>query len=39
MKIIAKLVKQIGGELTIAAGEDDHGARFTVTFGRQWAAE
>jgi two-component sensor histidine kinase len=34
MKIIAKLVKQIGGELIIAAGEDGHGARLTVTFGR-----
>jgi two-component system, sensor histidine kinase PdtaS len=32
MKIIAKLVKQIGGELRIASGEDGHGARFTVIF-------
>jgi two-component system, sensor histidine kinase PdtaS len=33
MKIIASLVKQIDGELQIAAGQDGHGARFTVTFG------
>ena len=30
MKIIAALVKQIGGELQIAKGELDHGTRFTV---------
>jgi two-component sensor histidine kinase len=32
MKIIASLVKQIGGELKIAPAETGHGARFTVTF-------
>ena len=39
MKIITKLVKQIGGELTIGAGENGRGARFSVTFGRPLAAE
>jgi two-component sensor histidine kinase len=39
MKIIARLVKQIGGELIIAASEDGQGARFTVTFGRPPAVE
>lgn len=39
MKIVAKLVKQIDGELTIGAGEDGHGTRFTVTFGRPLATE
>jgi two-component sensor histidine kinase len=32
MKIVGSLVKQIGGALQIAAGENGHGARFTVTF-------
>jgi two-component sensor histidine kinase len=32
MKIISSLVKQIGGELQIATGENGAGARFTVTF-------
>ena len=32
MKIIAALVKQIGGELQIAKGEHDQGTRFTVLF-------
>jgi two-component system, sensor histidine kinase PdtaS len=32
MKIIGALVKQIGGTLQIASGENDRGARFTVTF-------
>jgi two-component sensor histidine kinase len=32
MKIIRTLVKQIGGELQSGAGENRHGARFTVTF-------
>ncbi len=32
MKIIAALVKQIGGELQITKGEDDQGTRFTVLF-------
>jgi two-component sensor histidine kinase len=32
MKIIGSLVKQIGGELQIAPGENSRGARFTVTF-------
>jgi two-component sensor histidine kinase len=32
MKIISSLVKQIGGKLQIAAGENSRGARFTVTF-------
>jgi two-component sensor histidine kinase len=32
MKIIQSLVKQIGGELHIAPGDDDRGACFTVTF-------
>jgi two-component sensor histidine kinase len=32
MRIIGSLVKQIGGELQIASGENGHGARFTVTF-------
>jgi two-component system, sensor histidine kinase PdtaS len=39
MKIIAKLVKQIGGELKIASRGDGHGACFTVTFGRPFAVE
>jgi two-component sensor histidine kinase len=39
MKIIGSLVKQIGGELEIAPGEDGHGARFTVKFGPPFAAE
>jgi hypothetical protein len=33
MKIIASLVKQIGGKLQVAPGEDGRGARFTVIFG------
>jgi two-component system, sensor histidine kinase PdtaS len=37
MKIIARLVKQIGAELQIASGEDGQGARFTVTFGSPFA--
>ena len=32
MKIIASLVKQIGGELQISKGEHDQGTRFTVLF-------
>jgi two-component system, sensor histidine kinase PdtaS len=32
MKIIGSLVKQIGGKLQIAAGDNDRGARFMVTF-------
>jgi two-component sensor histidine kinase len=32
MKIMLALVKQIGGELTIAAGDNGRGSRFTVTF-------
>jgi two-component sensor histidine kinase len=32
MKIVHSLVKQIGGELHIASGDDGRGARFTVTF-------
>jgi two-component system, sensor histidine kinase PdtaS len=32
MKIVRSLVKQIGGELHIRAGEHGHGTRFTVTF-------
>jgi two-component sensor histidine kinase len=32
MKIIARLVKQIGAELQIASGEAGNGTRFTVTF-------
>jgi two-component sensor histidine kinase len=32
MKIISTLVKQIGGKLQIASGDNDRGARFTVTF-------
>jgi two-component sensor histidine kinase len=32
MKIVAALVKQIGGELHISAGNDGRGARFTVAF-------
>jgi two-component sensor histidine kinase len=32
MKIIAKFVKQIGGELKIASGEHGHGTHFAVTF-------
>jgi len=32
MKIIGSLVKQIGGELQIAPGENGRGARFTVAF-------
>jgi two-component sensor histidine kinase len=39
MKIIAKLVKQIGGELKIASRGDGHGACFTVTFGRPFSVE
>jgi two-component system, sensor histidine kinase PdtaS len=39
MKIIAKLVKQIGGELKIASGGDGPGGCFTVTFGRPFAVE
>jgi two-component sensor histidine kinase len=32
MKIVLSLAKQIGGELTIAPGENGRGLRFTVTF-------
>jgi two-component sensor histidine kinase len=32
MKIIGSLVKQIGGKLQIASGENGQGATFTVTF-------
>jgi two-component sensor histidine kinase len=32
MKIISSLVRQIGGKLQTAAGENGRGARFTVTF-------
>jgi two-component sensor histidine kinase len=32
MKIMLALVKQIGGELTIAPGDNGYGSRFTVTF-------
>jgi two-component sensor histidine kinase len=32
MKIVNSLVKQIGGELQIATGENGRGARFTVAF-------
>jgi len=32
MKIVGSLVKQIGGELQIAAGKNGRGATFTVTF-------
>jgi two-component sensor histidine kinase len=32
MKIIRLLVKQIGGELRIAPGDNSVGARFTITF-------
>jgi len=32
MKIINSLVKQIGGNLQIASGKNDRGARFTVAF-------
>jgi two-component system, sensor histidine kinase PdtaS len=32
MKIVAALVKQIGGELHISAGDKGRGARFTVAF-------
>jgi two-component system, sensor histidine kinase PdtaS len=32
MKIVGSLVKQIGGELQIAPGENGRGATFTVTF-------
>jgi two-component system, sensor histidine kinase PdtaS len=39
MKIIAKLVKRIGGELKIASGGGGHGGCFTVTFGRPFAVE
>jgi two-component sensor histidine kinase len=34
MKIIATLVKQIGGALQIASGDEGHGTRFTIKFGR-----
>ena len=34
MKIVLALVKQIGGELNIAAGENGRGSRFTITFCR-----
>jgi len=33
MKIVASLVKQIGGQLQIATGENDRGAQFVVAFG------
>jgi two-component sensor histidine kinase len=33
MKIIGSLVRQIGGELQFASGENGRGAAFTVTFG------
>ena len=32
MKIIRSLVKQIGGKLQITSGDNERGARFTVTF-------
>lgn len=32
MKIVLALVKQIGGELTIARGNNGNGSRFTITF-------
>ena len=32
MKLISALVRQIGGELQIALGENGHGARFSVLF-------
>jgi two-component sensor histidine kinase len=32
MKLISALVRQIGGELHFAQGDDGHGARFTVLF-------
>ena len=32
MKIIAALVKQIGGALRIAPGDEGHGTRFTIKF-------
>jgi two-component sensor histidine kinase len=32
MKIIAALVKQIGGALHIAPGDEGHGTRFTIKF-------
>jgi two-component sensor histidine kinase len=39
MKIIGKLVMQIGAALQIAPGEDGHGTRFTVTFSPPFAVE
>ena len=33
MKIVQALVSEIGGALTISAGDDGRGARFTVSFG------
>jgi two-component system, sensor histidine kinase PdtaS len=38
MKIVQSLVKQIGGELRIAPGDDGRGARFTVTFSSPGSA-
>ena len=32
MKLISSLVKQIGGQLQIAAGNDGKGTRFAVQF-------
>jgi two-component system, sensor histidine kinase PdtaS len=32
MKLVSGLVRQIGGELEIAKGDNGHGARFTVSF-------
>ena len=32
MRIIRSLVKQIGGELRIARGDNNQGAQFTVLF-------
>ena len=37
MTIVLSLVKQIGGELRISAGDNGRGARFTVTFGARGA--
>src|SRR5665213_351229 len=33
MKIVASLLKQIGGQLQITTGENDRGAQFVVAFG------
>jgi hypothetical protein len=37
MKIIATLVKQIGGALLIEPGEEGYGTRFTVKFTHPFA--